>query len=76
ANLQHKPAIIVHGRSVALVPVIHASRAYVAQNSATEGRACQLSFYEVPHGHDFVALLWLGGVDTRVVPVDYYDERA
>ncbi|KGC90783.1 D-(-)-3-hydroxybutyrate oligomer hydrolase [Burkholderia pseudomallei] len=76
ANLQHKPAIIVHGRSDALVPVNHASRAYVAQNSATEGRASQLSFYEVTNGQHFDAFLSVPGFDTRFVPVHYYDEQA
>ncbi|MFP3711038.1 3-hydroxybutyrate oligomer hydrolase family protein, partial [Paraburkholderia sp. SIMBA_009] len=47
ANLQGKPAIIVQGRSDALVPVNHASRAYVAQNSISEGSRSQLVFYEV-----------------------------
>ncbi|KVE35336.1 D-(-)-3-hydroxybutyrate oligomer hydrolase [Burkholderia sp. TSV86] len=73
ANLRHKPAIIVHGRSDALVPVNHASRAYVAQNSVAEGSRSQLSFYEVTNGQHFDAFLSAPGFDTRYVPVHYYD---
>ncbi|MBN3787715.1 D-(-)-3-hydroxybutyrate oligomer hydrolase [Burkholderia sp. Ac-20353] len=76
ANLQGKPAIIVHGRSDALVPVNHASRAYVAQNSISEGGRSQLAFYEVTNGQHFDAFLPVAGFDTRFVPVHYYDLQA
>ncbi len=76
ANLQGKPAIIVHGRSDALVPVNHASRAYVAQNSISEGSRSQLAFYEVTNGQHFDAFLPVAGFDTRYVPVHYYDLQA
>jgi len=46
ARLRGKPAIIVHGRSDALVPVNHASRAYYAANHEAEGRG---------HGHGAAA---------------------
>ncbi|WP_126285273.1 D-(-)-3-hydroxybutyrate oligomer hydrolase [Burkholderia stagnalis] len=76
ANLQGKPAIIVHGRSDALVPVNHASRAFVAQNSISEGSRSQLAFYEVTNGQHFDAFLPVAGFDTRYVPVHYYDLQA
>ncbi|WP_323121747.1 D-(-)-3-hydroxybutyrate oligomer hydrolase [Burkholderia alba] len=76
ANLQHKPAIIVQGRSDTLVPVNHASRAYVAQNSISEGGASQLSFYEVTNGQHFDAFLPVAGFDSRYIPVHYYDLQA
>ncbi|RQS70093.1 D-(-)-3-hydroxybutyrate oligomer hydrolase [Burkholderia sp. Bp8963] len=76
ANLQGKPAIIVHGRNDALVPVNHASRAYVAQNSISEGGRSQLAFYEVTNGQHFDAFLPVAGFDTRFVPVHYYDLQA
>ncbi|MGU7773582.1 D-(-)-3-hydroxybutyrate oligomer hydrolase [Burkholderia sp. MR1-5-21] len=76
ANLQGKPAIIVQGRSDALVPVNHASRAYVAQNSISEGSRSQLAFYEVTNGQHFDAFLPVAGFDTRFVPVHYYDLQA
>ena len=76
ANLQGKPAIIVQGRSDALVPVNHASRAYVAQNSISEGGRSQLVFYEVTNGQHFDAFLPVAGFDTRFVPVHYYNLQA
>lgn len=76
ANLHGKPAIIVQGRSDALVPVNHASRAYVAQNSLTEGSRSGLVFYEVTNGQHFDAFLPVAGYDTRFVPVHYYDLQA
>jgi hydroxybutyrate-dimer hydrolase len=76
ANLHGKPAIIVQGRSDALVPVNHASRAYLAANSLREGSRSQLSFYEVTNGQHFDAFLPVPGFDTRFVPVHYYNIQA
>ncbi|KVL08706.1 D-(-)-3-hydroxybutyrate oligomer hydrolase [Burkholderia cepacia] len=76
ANLQGKPAIIVQGRSDALVPVNHASRAYVAQNGISEGGRSRLVFYEVTNGQHFDAFLPVPGFDTRFVPVHYYNVQA
>ncbi|TXC88777.1 D-(-)-3-hydroxybutyrate oligomer hydrolase [Paraburkholderia azotifigens] len=76
ANLHGKPAIIVQGRSDALVPVNHASRAYLAMNSITEGSKSQLSFYEVMNGQHFDAFLSVAGFDTRFIPVHYYNVQA
>lgn len=76
ANLHGKPAIIVQGRSDALVPVNHASRAYLAMNSITEGSKSQLSFYEVMNGQHFDAFLSVAGFDTHFIPVHYYNIQA
>ncbi|MEM5386515.1 3-hydroxybutyrate oligomer hydrolase family protein [Paraburkholderia phymatum] len=76
ANLHGKPAIIVQGRSDALVPVNHASRAYLAMNNITEGSKSQLSFYEVMNGQHFDAFLSTAGFDTRFIPVHYYNIQA
>ncbi|MFL9966150.1 D-(-)-3-hydroxybutyrate oligomer hydrolase [Paraburkholderia sediminicola] len=76
ADLHGKPAIIVQGRSDALVPVNHASRAYLAANSVREGSRSQLSFYEVTNGQHFDAFLSVPGFDTRFVPVHYYNIQA
>jgi hydroxybutyrate-dimer hydrolase len=76
ANLHGKPAIIVQGRSDALVPINHASRAYLAANSEREGPRSQLSLYEVMNGQHFDAFLGVPGFDTRFVPVHYYNIQA
>ncbi|TCG04391.1 D-(-)-3-hydroxybutyrate oligomer hydrolase [Paraburkholderia steynii] len=76
AILHGKPAIIVQGRSDALVPINHASRAYLAANSEREGSRSQLSLYEVTNGQHFDAFLGVPGFDTRFVPVHYYNLQA
>ncbi|WP_321896830.1 D-(-)-3-hydroxybutyrate oligomer hydrolase [Paraburkholderia heleia] len=76
ANLHGKPAIIVQGRSDALVPINHASRAYLAANSEREGSRSHLSLYEVLNGQHFDAFLAVPGFDTRFVPVHYYNIAA
>jgi len=76
ANLHGKPAIIVQGRSDTLIPVNHASRAYLAMNSLTEGAASKLSFYEVMHGQHFDGFLSWPGYDTHFVPLQYYNVQA
>jgi hydroxybutyrate-dimer hydrolase len=76
ANLHGKPAILVQGRSDALVPINHASRAYLAMNSINEGASSQLSFYEVTNAQHFDAFLPVAGFDTRYVPLHYYNIQA
>ncbi|QGZ59022.1 D-(-)-3-hydroxybutyrate oligomer hydrolase [Paraburkholderia acidiphila] len=76
ANLHGKPAIIVQGRSDALVPINHASRAYLAANSEREGSRSHLSLYEVTNGQHFDAFLAVPGFDTHFVPVHYYNIAA
>ncbi|WP_233886633.1 D-(-)-3-hydroxybutyrate oligomer hydrolase [Paraburkholderia flagellata] len=76
ANLHGKPAIIVQGRSDALVPINHASRAYLAANSEREGSRSRVSLYEVMNGQHFDAFLAVPGFDTRFVPVHYYNIAA
>nr|WP_281247873.1 3-hydroxybutyrate oligomer hydrolase family protein [Paraburkholderia lycopersici] len=76
ANLHGKPTIIVQGRSDALVPINHASRAYLAANSERERSRSQVSLYEVMNGQHFDAFLGVPGFDTRFVPVHYYNLQA
>ena len=81
-NLRGKPAIIVHGRSDALVPVNHASRAYTAFNSRVEGTASNLRYYEVVNGNHFDAFLpnaaggGVQGYDALLVPLHVYFNQA
>jgi hydroxybutyrate-dimer hydrolase len=78
-NLHGKPAIIVHGRSDALVPVNLSSRPYFGQNRITEGAASQLSYIEVTnaqHFDAFIDLAPLPGYDSRLIPLNVYLFRA
>ncbi len=79
ANLRGKPAIIVHGRADALVPVSFSSRPYYGQNRIVEGTASKLSYIEVANAQHFDAFIdnpLLPGYDTRYVPLHHYFIKA
>ncbi|MGE5162379.1 MAG: 3-hydroxybutyrate oligomer hydrolase family protein, partial [Betaproteobacteria bacterium] len=78
ANLQGKPAIIVHGRSDTLVPTNFSSRPYYAQNKVVEGASSQLSYIEVTNAQHFDAFIAnpLIGYDTLFIPLHVYFNRA
>jgi hydroxybutyrate-dimer hydrolase len=76
ADLNRKPAIIVHGRNDTLVPVNFSSRPYYARNKQVEGRASRLSYIEVTNAQHFDAFLSIPGFDTRYVPLHVYFNRA
>ena len=59
ANLQGKPAIIVHGRNDTLVPTNFSSRPYYAQNKVVEGLGEQAALHR---GHERAALRCLPAV--------------
>ena len=79
-NLHGKPAIIVHGRSDALLPVNHTSRPYVALNARVEGKASNLRYMEVTNAQHFDSFIGLPtilpGYDSRFVPLHVYLVRA
>jgi len=75
-NLRGKPAIIVQGRSDALIPPNHHARPYTALNKQSEGATSQLSYIEVTHAHHFDAFNSLPGFDARFVPLHVYLNRA
>lgn len=76
ANLRAKPAIIVHGRNDALIPVNHNSRAYFAANKLAEGAASKLSYVEITNAQHFDAFLGFAGYDTRLIPIHRYHIQA
>ena len=76
ANLRGKPAIIVAGRSDALIPVNNNARAYTALNRTIEGGASKLRYIEVENGQHFDAFLPFAGFDTRFVPLHPYFNQA
>lgn len=71
-SLRGKPAIIVHGRADALVPVNFSSRAYVAQNHWRDGDASGLRYVEVTNAQHFDAFLGLAGYNSGYVPLHVY----
>ena len=79
-NLRGRPAIIVHGRDDALLPVNHTSRPYTALNQLVEGSASKLSYIEVTNAQHFDGFIGLPtalpGYDSRYVPLHVYLMRA
>ncbi|NML16338.1 3-hydroxybutyrate oligomer hydrolase family protein [Azohydromonas caseinilytica] len=71
-HLRHKPALVIAGRSDALLPVNNAGRAYAAFNHAVEGAASRLRYIEVSNGQHFDGFLGLAGFDTRYIPLHVY----
>lgn len=74
-DLRGKPAIIVHGRSDALVPVNFSSRPYFGLNHLVEGHRSRLRYYEVTNAQHFDTFIGAGilaGYDTRFVPLHVY----
>ena len=75
-KLRGKPAIIVSGRSDALIPVNNSSRAYTAYNRVVEGAGSQLRYIEVTNGQHFDSFLPFSGFDNRFVPLHPYFNQA
>ena len=73
-NLHGKPAVIVQGRSDTLIPVNHASRAYLGLNAAQEGSTSQLHYIEVTHANHFDT--FSNSFPTLIVPLHVYLIRA
>ncbi|MEO5732182.1 MAG: 3-hydroxybutyrate oligomer hydrolase family protein [Rubrivivax sp.] len=72
ANLRGKPAIVVHGRNDALIPVNFNSRPYLLRNSQVEGASSQLRYIEVTNAQHFDSFLPFAGFDTRYIPLHLY----
>lgn len=76
-DLRGKPAVIVHGRSDALIPVNHASRPYLGLNSVQEGARSKLSYIEVENAQHFDAFIdVVPGYANRYIPLHVYLNRA
>ena len=73
-NLKGKPAVIVAGRSDALIPVNHASRAYLGLNAVAEGTASKLRYIEVTNANHFDS--FSNALPTQIVPLHVYLFRA
>lgn len=73
-NLKGKPAVIVAGRSDALIPVNHASRAYLGLNAVAEGSASKLRYIEVTNANHFDS--FSNALPNVIVPLHVYLFRA
>ena len=73
-NLQGKPGVIVQGRADTLIPVNHASRAYLGMNAKVEGGNSKLRYVEVTNANHFDANA--SAMPTVIVPLHVYLFRA
>ncbi|TWI45862.1 hydroxybutyrate-dimer hydrolase [Pseudoduganella flava] len=73
-NLRGKPAVIVAGRSDTLIPVNHASRAYLGLNASAEGAASKLRYVEVTNANHFDS--FANALPNVIVPLHVYLFRA
>ncbi|MFT5643974.1 MAG: hydroxybutyrate-dimer hydrolase [Janthinobacterium sp.] len=69
-NLRGKPAVIVQGRSDTLIPINHASRAYLGLNAAFEGAASKLRYIEVTNANHFD--IFSNALPQLIVPLHVY----
>ena len=75
ADLNGTPAIVVAGRSDAILPPNHTFRPYYARNRQLERRG-RLRYVEVTNAQHLDAFNALAGFDTRFVPLHYYLNQA
>lgn len=73
-NLRGKPVVIVQGRSDTLIPVNHASRAYLGLNAAVEGASSKLRYIEVTNANHFDS--FSNALPQLIVPLHVYLFRA
>jgi hydroxybutyrate-dimer hydrolase len=67
------PIILVQGRSDALVPINHASRAYYGANKMAEGANSAVVYYEVTSAQHFDSFIGtFQGYQTRFIPLHRY----
>jgi hydroxybutyrate-dimer hydrolase len=71
-NLRGLPVIFVTGRSDAILPPNHTSRAYFGLNQLVEAGKSNLRYYEVLNAHHLDALNALPGFDERFIPLHHY----
>lgn len=71
-DLDGRPALIVTGRSDAILPPNHSSRAYYGLNQRVEGSASALRYIEITNAQHLDAFNAFAGFDTRFVPLHHY----
>ncbi len=79
AKVHGLPTVIVQGRSDALLPVNHTSRAWFGRNQLMDPQAGTVRYIEVTNAQHFDSFIGFGallGYDTRFVPLHPYLNRA
>ncbi len=71
-DLLGKPAIVVTGRSDAIIPPNHGSRAYFGLNKSTQGSSSKLRYVEVVNAQHLDTFNADPGFASRFVPLHHY----
>ncbi|OQY57472.1 MAG: gamma-glutamyltransferase [Desulfobacteraceae bacterium 4572_88] len=75
-ELKGTPTVIVHGRSDAILPPNHTSRAYFGLNRIKEGASSNLRYYEVTNAHHLDAFNAFPGFSSEYVALHHYYVQA
>jgi len=70
-SLKGIPAVIVHGRSDAVLSPNHTSRAYFGLNRMVDGAKSRLHYYEVTNTHHLDAFNGLPVLSSKYLPLHY-----
>lgn len=71
-NLGGRPALFVTGRSDAILPPNHTSRAYYGLSQLVEGANGGLRYYEVTNAQHLDVLNGIAGFNDKFIPLHYY----
>ena len=71
-NLHGKPALIVTGRSDAILPINHTSRPYFGLNQLVEQKRSRLKYIEITNAHHLDAFNVFPGFSENYVPLHHY----
>ena len=71
-DLRGKPTVFVTGRSDAILPINHTSRAYYGLNQLRQGARSGLHYYEITNAHHLDILNALPGFAEHYVPLHHY----
>lgn len=71
-DLKGLPAVFVTGRSDAILPPNHSSRAYVGLNRLVEGADTGLRYYEVTNAQHLDVLNGVPGFSDKFLPLHHY----
>lgn len=66
------PVVIVNGRSDAVLPPNHNSRAYYAMNKIVDGSDSPTRYYEIKNAQHLDVLLQFPGYQDKFVPIHWY----
>lgn len=75
-DLHQTPTLIVTGRSDAILPPNHTSRAYVGLNQIVEGASSRVRYIEVLNAQHLDVLNAFAGFNERFIPLHHYYVQA